>query len=149
MGVEAVGVVKVERTIRASRQAVWDALTQPEQMKVWSCPAPGGVEEVTSDLRVGGSYSIRMVVDGEEHTAYGIYREIDEPRRLVYTWAWTWDGPETPDAIGETVVTVELEEVDDGTEVVLVHEGFPTEESRKGHDVGWNACLDHLEGMFD
>lgn len=145
MNVEAVGVVHLTRTIRAGRQDVWDAWTRPEHMKKWSCPAPGGAKEVTSDLRVGGSFAIRMVVDGKAHNAFGTYREIDEPSRLVYTWDWE----EEEGAMGETLVTVEFNEVDGGTEVVLRHEGFPVEEARKGHEEGWNACLDNFEGLFD
>lgn len=145
MSVEAVGVVRLSRTIRAERQDVWDAWTQPERMKVWSCPAPGGCREVTSDLRPGGSFSIRMEVDGKAHNAFGTYREVDEPRRLVYTWDWE----EEDDAMGETVVTVEFREVDGGTEVTLVHEGFPAEEARTGHEEGWTACFDLFAGMFD
>lgn len=144
MSVEAVGVVRLSRLIRADRQEVWDAWTQPERMKVWSCPAPGGCKEVSSDLRPGGSFSIRMEVDGNAHNAFGTYREIDEPRRLVYTWDWE----EEDMAMGETVVTVEFREVDGGTEVTLVHEGFPIEERRKGHEDGWRACLELVAGMF-
>ncbi len=57
-------------------------------MKQWSCPEPGGVQDIASDFRVGGSYTISMRVDGNAHTAIGTYKEIDAPNRLVYTWDW-------------------------------------------------------------
>ena len=85
-----------------------------------------------------------MEVDGNSHTAFGTYREVEEPRRLVYTWDWR----EESDAMGETVVTVEFNEVDGGTEVVLVHEGFPAVEAKEGHDQGWALCLSHFEALF-
>ena len=85
-----------------------------------------------------------MVVEGNEHNAFGTYREIDEPRRLVYTWDWR----EEEFRVGETVVTIDFNEVDEGTEVVLVHEGFPAAEARDGHDEGWGSCLDQLEAHF-
>lgn len=144
MSVEAEGIVHIKRTIAADRRTVWNAWTRPEQMKRWSCPDPHGVREVVSDFRVGGSYTIRMSVDGQEHTAFGTYREIDEPRRLVYTWDWQ----EEDNAMGETLVTVEFEEVEGGTEVVLRHQGFPVEEARKGHGEGWRACLANFERLF-
>lgn len=145
MSVETVGAVRVTRVIGADRQAVWEAWTRPEHMKRWSCPEPGGVKEVTSDLRVGGSFTIRMVVGGVPHSAFGTYREIDEPRRLVYTWDWE----EEDNAMGETLVTVEFKEVEGGTEVVVLHQGFPAEEARQGHEEGWNACIDNFAGLFD
>jgi uncharacterized protein YndB with AHSA1/START domain len=42
-------------------------------------------------------------------------------------------------------VTVEFRPEDDHTRVVLTHSGLQTEESRDGHEHGWNACLDNLE----
>ena len=50
--------------------------------------------------------------------------------------------------MGETLVTVEFNEVDGGTEVVLVHEGFPATEARDGHEEGWGACMSHFEAIF-
>lgn len=145
MSVETVGAVRLSRTIAADRQRVWNAWTRPEEMKQWSCPAPGGCQGVESDFRVGGSFTIRMDVDGKAHNAFGTYKEIDEPRRLVYTWDWE----EEENAMGETVVTVEFSEVDGGTRVDLVHEGFPVEEARKGHEEGWGACMAHFLGLFE
>jgi len=145
MSVDTAHSLRLSRVIRADRQAVWDAWTRPEHMKKWSCPAPGGVQSVTSDFRVGGSFSIAMVVDGSAYTAFGTYKEIDEPRRLVYTWDWR----EGDHRVGETLVTVELEERDGSTEITLVHEGFATAEGRSGHEEGWGACLAHFEAIFD
>lgn len=144
MSVETVSALRMTRTIRASRQAVWDAWTKPEQMKQWSCPMPGGLQGASVDLRVGGAFELRMAVDGEKHTAFGTYREIDEPNRLVYTWDWREDSH----AMGDTIVTVEFREVAGGTEVVLVHEGFPAVEAKASHEEGWGPCLMHLEAMF-
>ncbi|MDX1494062.1 MAG: SRPBCC domain-containing protein [Longimicrobiales bacterium] len=145
MSVNTAGAVRLQRTIAADRKRVWDAWTQPEQMRRWSCPAPGGCKEVVSDFRVGGSFTIRMEVDGKAHTAFGTYREIEAPRRLVYTWDWE----EEDNAMGETLVTVEFQEVDGGTRVSLVHEGFPAEEARAGHEEGWTACLEHFTALVD
>jgi len=45
-------------------------------------------------------------------------------------------------------VTVELDDADGGTELRLVHEQLPNEESRAGHSAGWNSALDKLEKFF-
>lgn len=144
MSVETVSALRITRIFRADRQAVWNAWTQPEHMKHWSCPEPGGVKSVTSDLRVGGSFDLHMVADGTEYNAFGTYREIDEPKRIVYTWDWK----EEDHRVGETVVTVEFKEVEGGTEVSLVHDGFPALEAKDGHEEGWTACLTHFEALF-
>ena len=64
---------------------------------------------------------------------------------MVYTWDWE----EQENAMGETVVTVEFSEVDGGTRVDLVHEGFPVEEARAGHEEGWGACMTHFAAIFE
>ena len=145
MSVETAQSLRISRVVRADRQAVWDAWTQPEHMRKWSCPAPGGVRDVVSDFRVGGSFTLSMVVDGNAYTAFGTYREIDAPRRLVYTWDWR----EEDHRVGETVVTVEFAERDGATEITLVHEGFESAEGRDGHAEGWGGCLSHFTALFD
>lgn len=136
--------IRLSRVIHADRQAVWDAWTRPDQMKRWACPAPDGVERVESDFNVGGTYTLVMSVEGNRYTAFGTYREIDAPRRVVYTWDWR----EAEHATGETVVTVEFSEVEGGTRVDLVHEGFPAAEAAQGHEEGWGACVAHFEALF-
>jgi uncharacterized protein YndB with AHSA1/START domain len=144
MSVQTASSLRITRLIEADRQAVWDAWTQPEQMRKWSCPAPGGVQDLACDFRVGGSYTLRMKVEDNEYTAFGTYKEIDEPKRLVYTWDWK----EEDHKVGETLVTVEFEARGGATKVVLVHEGFPAPEAREGHEQGWGACLAHFEALF-
>ena len=145
MSVDTVPAVRISRIIRAPRQAVWDAWTKPEMMKKWSCPVPGGLKGVACDFRVGGAFELRMEVEeGVRHTAFGVYREIDAPNRVVYTWDWR----EQDNAMGDTLVTVEFNEVDGGTEVVVVHEGFPVLEARDAHEEGWTACVANFEAIF-
>jgi uncharacterized protein YndB with AHSA1/START domain len=139
-------VLRLTRTIKASRQAVFKAWTEPEQMKQWMAPEGLDLPAVEADVRVGGAYRIQMISpDGATHTAYGTYREINPPERLVYTWSWK---EEPHSDIGETLVTVTLEEAEGATEVTMLHEGLPTEERRKDHEEGWTSCLNRLEKQF-
>ena len=95
------------------------------------------------DLSVGGRYRLRMESPkGNVHTAVGVYREIERPSRLVYTWDWE------EESIGETIVTVEFNDLGDSTEVVLSHELFPNVEAKAGHEEGWVSCLNQLEQLF-
>ena len=52
MTVETINALSVTRTIKADPQAVWNAWTQPEQMKHWTCPAPGAAREITTDCEI-------------------------------------------------------------------------------------------------
>lgn len=138
--------LRVTRRIEAEPGTVFRAWTEPERMKRWMAPEGYTVAEVEADPRVGGRFRVRMEgPEGAVHTAAGSYREVDPPRRLVYTWDW-----EEEDArLGGTLVTVEFRGGDDGTtEVVLTHELFPGPDAVADHEKGWTSCLDRLEALL-
>src|SRR5687767_4939125 len=147
--------LRVARTFRAPAERVFQAWTSPEELKKWSAPGEATVGAAEVDFRVGGAYRIRMELpDGSVHVAVGEYREIDPPRRLVYTWRWDTqpEGQRDPHAAArgtrDTLVTVEFTERGGGTEVVLTHSGFETEESRAGHAQGWEGAFEKLGKLF-
>jgi uncharacterized protein YndB with AHSA1/START domain len=133
--------LSITRVFAATPERVFDAWTQPEHMRRWSCPEGYSVAEVTGECRVGGAYRLQMrPPEGEAvHTAIGVYREVDRPRRVVYTWDWE------EESMGETLVTVEFAPVEGGTEVRLTHELFPAPEATEDHKNGWMSCLDNLD----
>ncbi len=144
MTTQTAGTLKVSRTIKAMPEAVFAAWTQPEHMKHWSAPEGLDVAIAEVDLTEGGRFHIQMKnAEGGEHNARGVYREIERPSRLVYTWNWD----EYPEA-GESLITVEFRAVDEGTEVAMVHSGLPTEELVKEHEGGWTSCLNRLEKIY-
>ena len=135
--------LRISRVIKADRERVFAAWTEPLHLKKWSCPEGLSVADVQVDLSVGGQYKIRMEnPEGKVHTAFGVYREIEPPHRLVYTWDWE------EESIGETLVTVEFNDLGGSTEVVLTHELFPNAEAKVGHEEGWTSCLNRLERLF-
>lgn len=144
MSVETLSSLSLNKRIAADRQRVWDAWTQPERLKDWACPYPTASVDADIDLQIGGAYEIRMGTENGPYTAYGTYKEIDPPSRLVYTWDWR----EEEHQVGETIVTVEFAEVDGGTEVRLTHEGFPSSEAKDAHVEGWEGCLGRLEALL-
>lgn len=147
MGINVTGaerVVEIRRTIAAPRQRVFEAWTRPEEVRKWAAPGAMTVSDVQIDLRVGGRFRIVMAhPEGGEHPATGVYREVDPPRRIVYTWAW-----ETRAEAGEGLVTVEFHDRGPDTDVVLRHEGLPSEGECARHETGWNGCLDKFVALF-
>jgi uncharacterized protein YndB with AHSA1/START domain len=137
--------LRVSRTIRADREALFRAWTDPQElMHWWRQEADGWAFAGASiDLRVGGRYQLGMTgPDGKSHVAFGVYREVQRPARLVFTWEWE----DPANRVGETVVTVEFHEAGrDRTEVVLTHERF-AEAARMGrHKQGWIELFNLLE----
>jgi uncharacterized protein YndB with AHSA1/START domain len=137
--------VRIERTYDAPPEAVFDAWTNPEVLRRWWKTSESDVVEATDvDLRVGGRYRLSMrSADGEEHTVAGEYREVERPRRLVYSWAWQGTGPT---AGHESLVAVSFNGDESGarTTVVIEQSSFMNEASRERHGHGWNAVLDSL-----
>jgi len=131
----------LKRSLEAPREEVFQAWTDPDEIKKWFAPGPAFVPEASVELRVGGRYRIAMrdETNNSSHVATGVYREIKPPERLVFTWSWEGD-PQS----GEMLVTVELREQGKGTELVLTHELFTTVESKQRHEEGWIGCLDKL-----
>lgn len=135
--------LQLRRTFQAPRERVFRAWTSPEELKRWHAPAPMTTPVAEVDLRVGGKYRIHMrAPDGAEHHAVGVYRVVDPPKKLVFTW--TWEGGDMAD----TLVTVEFLDRGPATELVLTHELFPSDEARASHEHGWNAVLEKLGQML-
>lgn len=134
-------VVEITRVLRAPRARVYAAWTDPDQMQWWG---PEGCEtlEFTADLRVGGKWTWRLRTPDGEMTARGEYRELRPDERVAYTWQWA-DDPDWENV--ESLVTVELRDHPEGTELRLRHAGFPSAESRENHVGGWTEALGKLE----
>jgi uncharacterized protein YndB with AHSA1/START domain len=75
----------------------------------------------------------------------GTYYEVQPPEKLVFSW--TWEAPE-PD-LSETLVTVELYEVQGGTEVVITHEQPSDPAAEEQHSIGWNCSLERLMQLVE
>ena len=133
--------LRLERRIAASPEKVFAAWTSPEVLIHWFAPTPEFktiVHEI--DLRVGGRYRIEMRdPGGAPHTATGTYREVDAPRKLVFTWRW-----EEKTQMADTLVTVTCQPDGAGTLMVLLHENLADEADRDSHNKGWIGCLDRL-----
>lgn len=135
--------LQLRQFIKAKRQNVFDAWTKPELMKQWYAPRSMIVPNVSSDLKVGGSYKVEMKGDmNGQHvnpTVSGTYKKIIPNELICFTWGW--QGDPSP----ETLVTVEFKDVNGGTEVTLTHERFPNTEARDKHQYGWTGCLENLD----
>jgi uncharacterized protein YndB with AHSA1/START domain len=136
--------LRIRRVYRVSPEKVWRAWTDPRALSRWL--GRGAADSVSSaelDVRVGGRYRIAFVPhDGSQHVAAGVYREVVENRRLVFTW--TRHGmPEL-----ESLVTIELTAVPDGTQLDFLHDHFPDVASRDDHQGGWLPTFAKLGTYF-
>ena len=136
--------LRLERLIPTERELLFRLWTEPAQLVKWW--APEGHESTVHILECcpGGRWRVGMRgADGDE-VASGVYRIVDPPKRLSFTWAWERPGG----ARGhETEVTVTLEPALGGTRLVLVQRRFETMEARDNHSHGWSASLDRMSAI--
>jgi uncharacterized protein YndB with AHSA1/START domain len=129
----------VRRRIKATREKLFAAWTQPSLLVRWW--GPQGVEcpAAEIDLRVGGSYRIaNRFPDGTVLWIAGIFETIEPPHRLSYTWKL-----ESQNAPVERV-TVCFDAHGAATDVVVTHERITDEAAKTSHERGWIGCLDSL-----
>jgi uncharacterized protein YndB with AHSA1/START domain len=149
--------------IKATPDAIWDAITKPEWTERYGY---GGRAEF--DLRPGGAY--RAVASQEMRDVHqelglaipdaavdGEVIEADRPRRLVQTWRLLLD-PEA-EAEGFTRLTYEIEETTGGVaKLTVIHEldGAPTvaalvagEREAEGAGGGWAWVLSGLKTLLE
>jgi uncharacterized protein YndB with AHSA1/START domain len=83
--VNSVPAFVFSRTFDASREEVWNALTQPEHLKHWWGTPGSSIEIARHELKPGGMFHYRMKFpDGRAMWARFIFREITAPERLVW-----------------------------------------------------------------
>jgi uncharacterized protein YndB with AHSA1/START domain len=143
--------------IKATPQAIWDAITDPE----WT-DRYGYQGRVDIDLRPGGRYkagasgdmkaygSPEVIIDGE-------VIEADPPRKLVLTWHPIWS--EQAAAERPTRLTYEIQEGENGvTKLTLTHdvEGAPSVAEmvsgaleHTGAGGGWAFVLSDLKSLLE
>jgi uncharacterized protein YndB with AHSA1/START domain len=141
----------ITRTLNVPRALAFEVWTSPEHLVRWWGPRDQAGRDFTTpvcevDFRPGGAYHICIrSPQGEDHWQRGVYREIVEPERIVFTFAWERDGNVERD----TLVEVTFEEA--GPERTLLtfrQSGLESEESRDGHRIGWTQLVDRLEARL-
>jgi uncharacterized protein YndB with AHSA1/START domain len=88
---------------------------------------------------VGGDYKLYAESPDGIFTMSGVFKEVHQNCKLVYSWQW--EGTEE-----ETIVEVIFKESLGGSIVKLRHAGFLSQESLDSHAAGWD---NHFNGLVD
>jgi len=135
-------VLIIERAFAAPRDLVFKMWTVREHVSLWLAPRGFTITQSDADVRPGGAWrSCMRSPEGVDHCVGGVYRDVVENERLVFTHAWDGDKGKPGH---ETVVTLTLEDYGGDTKVRLRQEVFDSVETRDGHRDGWTESLDKL-----
>jgi uncharacterized protein YndB with AHSA1/START domain len=122
--------VRLERELPDEPALVWRALTEPDQLRAWF---PCDVIVAGGRWVAGAAIIFRFPPEVIDMTLTGEVLDVDEPRRLAFTW-------------GEDTLRFELVPGGGGgTRLILIDELPPGAAARNA--AGWADCLDRLAGQ--
>ncbi len=137
-------ILEITRRFAAPRALVFDAITQPDIFQQWWGPKGCRCTGCKIDLREGGRWQtiLQDTEDCDTNSVGGIYKEIDKPSKLVFTWAWTQvDGS----LAHETEVTILLHDEGDKTLMEFSQQIFSDADQCQKHRFGWESAYDCLD----
>ena len=110
---------------------VWAALTTADALAEW-------LMDSDFELRVGNEFTFRCP-PGPGIRGYVKCKllELEPMQRVVWSWLATNEGE-------PTIVTIELEEVDGGTKLMLHHRGDTTRDVADRTTAGWTEKISEL-----
>jgi uncharacterized protein YndB with AHSA1/START domain len=138
------------RLIDAPREKLFRAWTDPALLRQWFAPLPWTTPVAELDVRPGGANLIVMCgPDGNEFPNRGVYLEVVENERLVFTDAYTtaWVPSEKP------FMTVIVTFADEGGKTrytaLVRHWTVADREAHEkmGFHQGWGQCTDQLASL--
>lgn len=137
----------IERIFDAPRELVWKVWTDPKHAAQWWKPKYFTNPVCEMDVQPGGAIRIDMrAPDGAVYPMKGLFHEIIEPERLVFTSGALEDAKGNPQL--ETFNTVTFTEHEGKTKLTLdivVTKAAPAAEGAlAGMEEGWNQSLDSL-----
>ena len=149
--------VLITRIFDAPRGVVFKAWTDCERLMRWWGPKGFTTPFCKIDLRPGGIFHNCMrAPEGRDYCGKGVYREIVEPERIIFTDFFVDEGGDpvpatyygmSPDWPQETLVTVTFAEQEGRTKLTLQHAlGTVPASERERCQLGWSESLDKLAG---
>jgi uncharacterized protein YndB with AHSA1/START domain len=134
------------RVLDAPRESVFQALSEPAALAKWWGPSGFTTPEIELDLKLGGRYRFGMQPPaGDLFHLAGEFIDIDPPRRLAYSFRWEEPAPDDQ----ETVVTLTLDALADGTRLSLWQGKFASQDRLALHQSGWSDSLVKLRWFLE
>lgn len=134
--------LEITRIFDAPRNLVFKVWSTPEHALRWWGPRDFTAHSMKMDFRPGGAWRgcIRSP-EGNDYWMGGVYREVIEPEKLIFTFAWDEEGKPGAD----TLITVSFIDVGGKTRLTFHQTPFDSVDERDSHQEGWGECLERLQ----
>lgn len=135
--------VSASKDFAVAADVLYQAWTDPEQLKQWWKPMAKQLLEVRNELKEGGEIEYKFQSEGREDLVIrGKYLEVVPTEKLVYTWKWQVADEALHDS--EYKLTVQFLPAQRGSRIQISQEDNTSSEAIKPHQHGWDEALDHL-----
>ena len=134
---------KATTVINAPASKVWEALTQPEQIRQYLFGT-----QVTTDWHVGSPITYKGEWKGKPYEDKGKVLEIEPRKRLVSTfWSALAGLPDTPE--NYKTVRYELAPEGDRTKLTITQDNNATQEEATEAEKNWRMVLDGIKKLLE
>ncbi|HEX8906207.1 MAG TPA: SRPBCC family protein [Longimicrobiaceae bacterium] len=143
----------ISRVIKAPRQAVWNAWTDPARFEQWWVPAPARCRVVEMELRPGGAFLTEISENGGDFAPHlsACFLAVDELERIVFTNALVggWRPAERP--FMTAVITLRDHPLGTGYVAHVMHKNGADRHLHEelGFHDGWGTVIDQLAALVE
>ncbi len=136
-------IAKVTITIEAPASEVWNALTDPEQIKQYFFGS-----EAVSDWKEGSTLEFKGEWEGKPYVDKGVILKSEPHKLFQYTYYSPFSGlPDAPENYAN--ISYELLEEEGSTILTVKQENVSDEEVRKRSEKNWLIVLNNLKDLLE
>jgi uncharacterized protein YndB with AHSA1/START domain len=148
--------LRIERLIKAPRERIWRAWTDPRQFEQWWLPRPYLCRVVEMHVQPGGALRTEMSEDGQAFTPHmdACFLEARPLERIVFTNALAggWRPTGEPYPVPITAI-ITLTEAAGGTQYacLVLHSNAADAKIHldMGFEAGWGTVIAQLAGLVE
>lgn len=129
--------------IIASLDKVWDALVNPEKIKVYLFGT-----NISSQWKLGSEIVFEGEYQGQKYRDKGKITAIEKNKILQYTYWTSFSGLEDKEE-NYSFVVFQLEKKNNTIVLQLTQEGFPNEQAAEHSSVAWKQILQTIKKMVE
>lgn len=138
--------IRLHRVLKANPELVYKAFLDPDALCRWLPPNGYLCKVFQLEAKVGGTFKMTFTQfsNGHSQSFGGEYLELVPNELLRYTDIF--DDPNLP---GTIEVTVKLQAVSCGTDLVVTQAGVPAVIPKEACYLGWQESLLHLASLVE